>query len=45
VTIFYFQIDELVIVHQALIGSEGEHWKEAMECKYVSLLKNQTTMD
>jgi hypothetical protein len=34
-----FQIDELVIVHEALIGLEGEHWKEALESKYVSLLK------
>jgi hypothetical protein len=45
VTIFDFQIDEPVIVHEASIGSEGEHWKEAMEFEYVSLLKNQTTMD
>jgi hypothetical protein len=40
VTIFDFQIDEPIIVHEALIGSKGEHWKEAMESKYVSLLKN-----
>jgi hypothetical protein len=38
-------LDERVIVHEASIGSEGEHWKEAMEFEYVSLLKNQTTMD
>jgi hypothetical protein len=40
VTIFDFQIDELIIVHEALIGSKGEHWKETIESKHVSLLKN-----
>jgi hypothetical protein len=44
-TIFNLQIDEPVIVHEALIGAKEEHRKESMESKYVSLLKNQTTMD
>jgi hypothetical protein len=42
VTIYDFPIDELTMIHEALIVLEGEHWKEAMESKYVSLLKNQT---
>jgi hypothetical protein len=42
VTISNFQIDELAMVHEALTGSEGQQWKEAMESKYFSLLKNQT---
>jgi hypothetical protein len=41
-TIYDFPIDEPTMIHGTLIGLEGEHWKEAMEFKYVSLLKNQT---
>jgi hypothetical protein len=42
VTIYDFPIDEATMIHEALTSSKGEHWKEAMESKYVSLLKNQT---
>jgi hypothetical protein len=42
VTIFYFQIDELTTIHEALTGLEREQWKEAMEFEYLSLLNNQT---
>ncbi len=41
-TIFDFQIEEPVTIHEALTGLEGEHWKEAMESECFSLLKNQT---
>jgi len=42
VTIYDFPIDEPTMIHEALTVLEGEHWKETMESKYVSLLKNQT---
>ncbi len=41
-TIFYFQIDELTMIHEALTSLEEEQWKETMESEYLSLLKNQT---
>jgi len=42
VTIYGFPIDEPTMINEALTILKGEHWKETMESKYVSLLKNQT---
>jgi hypothetical protein len=30
VTILDFQIDEPTMIHEALIGSKGENWKETL---------------
>jgi hypothetical protein len=40
VTIYDFPIDEPTMIHETLTILKGEHWKETMESKYVSLLKN-----
>lgn len=40
ITISNLQIDEPTKIDEALISSEGEHWKETLEFEYASLFKN-----
>jgi hypothetical protein len=40
VTILDFQIDEPTTIHEALIGSKGENWKETLESEYDETYQN-----